>query len=159
MKKVRKFLATALAVAMSMSMAIPAFAAEATPDVVEQQAVVAESPASIGNGGNEGIMPLSTSYPMVGNSYKTIATNSNGINGDLHISVTGKVDFDGASYQLNVLMFDKSGNVVWRGDNVAGWPGTSCTLWCGSNVTRVDLQIAPRFAWVQPNTFEVKVTY
>ena len=159
MKKVRNFLAMALAVVMTMSVSVPAFAAEATPDTVEQQVTAAEFPDGIGGNGNAGIMPLVTDFPIVGKSYKTIATNPNGINGDLHISVTGKVDFDGASYQLNVLMYNRDGNVVHRGDNVAGWPGTSCTLWCGSNVTRVELQIAPRYFWVQPNTFEVKVTY
>lgn len=151
MKKIRTLLATLLAVIMCTCVAAPAFAAEAGP-VPAQPTIVAES-------GDEGIMPLGTDRLMIGADWRTIATNSSGINGRLYAAVTGTVPFDGASYKLEVVMFNSGGYIVWQGNDCAGFPGTKFDLWCGSDVVRVDMRITPRYFWILNNTFEVEVTY
>lgn len=165
MKKIRNILAMALAVVMSLSIMVPAFAAEAEPDEATQEAatVVEVTDDGSGNNGDEGIMPLSTDYIWVGNSYRQIAYNPNGINGNLHIWVThtlstpNQLGYNGWNRGMDVLMYDRNGNVVWRGDNVFG-VSSSGKLWCGADVVRVDMRIAAKIG-VNEDWYEVEVTY
>ena len=155
MKKVRKFLATALAVVMSMSMAAPAFAAEATPDTAEQQTeVVVEAAESVGND-NGGLMQLDMSSTWVGHRKTTVAYKAGGINATIWLKVK---DWDGAKYQVNITMSGNNGT-IWEADNCTGI-FDSKDFWCGPDVTRVEVEIAPRMGWITPDkSFLVECTY
>jgi len=159
MKKIRKALAMALAVVMSLSLMAPAFATTADP-VLANQTTVAAAEVSNDEGG---IMPLRTDYIWVGDSYVTIARNPDGINGNINIWVThtrstpNGLGYNGWNRGMDVLMFDKYGNVVWRGDNVFG-VSSSGKLWCGDNVTRVDMSIGAKIG-ENADWYEVEVTY
>ncbi len=108
-------------------------------------------------------MPLDTRTFWIGNGYGTIAEDPNGINGDIYITITGTpsnpngLGYNGFNRGVDILMYDKSGTVVWRGDNVFGIQNHG-SLWCGANVTRVDMRIAAKIG-VNGDNYEVKVTY
>lgn len=165
MKKVRSILAMVLVVVMSFAMVISVSAMDAvTEETMLVSGVVADAgaPKNV-EGDDEGIMPLVTNYVWVGNDYTTIASNPNGINGNLYIWVThtlstpNSLGYNGWNRGMDILMFDKTGNVVWRGDDVFG-VSSSGKLWCGDNVTRVDMRIGAKIG-VNEDWYEVEVTY
>lgn len=133
MRKIKSVLAAALAVVMSMSVAVPAFAAEATPDVTEQPAaVVAEVPENNGNG-DEGIMPLNTAgwcteVKGIGSQYKDVAYAGNGFN--CNVRLTMRVP---AGYAIDVAMYN-GGTLVWEEQNAFNGERV---FWAGNNVTSI----------------------
>lgn len=157
MKKVRSLLAMALAVVMCMMVAaVPAFAAEADPNL-EGQPVTLTAENSGGGNGDDGIMPLGTSWISVGNSYVDVARNDSGINGDVHLSIDQE-GYNGFEYSWEIIMINTSGIVVHQAGDVVGF-GTGGTWWAGADVARVQLRIVPRYPWISPKTFTVKATY
>ena len=77
MKKVRKLLAVVLAMVMSMSVAVPAFAAEVVPGAVDQQeAVAVKTTESDGSG----VVLLVDWTHTIGPNWKTIAAGGEVIN-------------------------------------------------------------------------------
>ncbi len=157
MRKIKRFVATALACAMVLSMSATAFAAEngtvASEPVVDS---VADSDAS----GSNDIMPRISKPVSVGNGYVNVTDNDlynpHG-NGWFYYQVSSE-GYSGWNYQINCLMYDGTGSVVWRGDNICG-VGSGGRLEYGGNVVRIDLQIAPRAVLIPSKAFEVTVTY
>ncbi len=97
MKKPRKLFATALAVAMSLTMSIPAFAAEAAPADIEPVAVEAASVTD-----DADIMPLSyTNHTTVrtNGTWVAVATDSNGFNCNAVVSIPL---LDGFNYKVDI---------------------------------------------------------
>ena len=156
MKKIRNFLAAALTVVMILSMSVPAFAAEAMPDTTAQESLIPIE-ATATSSSDSGIMPLSTEWYVVGNNYTTVAYNPSGINSEVYIAIAQE-GYNGWEYQMNIIMTDLSGDVVWRADNVTGVAADG-HWWAGANVAKVQLQIAPRNWFVPERHFTVKVTY
>lgn len=157
MKKVKKFIATALACAMVFSMSATAFAAEKETAVNEP---VVNSVADSDTTDSNGIMPRITKTITVGNGYKNMtgddlyAPHGNGV---FYYQVTSD-GYNGWVYQINCIMRDSRGDIVWRGDNICG-AGAGGSLEYGGNVVRIDLQIAPRLAVTPANYYKVTVTY
>ena len=154
MKKVRKFLATALAVAMSLSMSVPAFAAEAVPDTAEQPAaIVVETPENVENG-DDGISPLIDYDHTIGPNWRTIATGN----------LTGKTiridvhDFNWSLHQVNVRYFHNGVEMahINEYDNVTGAGGTA-SVTCAAGATEMQMQIVPRFWGVQDHWYHVSI--
>ncbi len=152
MRSVKKILATALAFAMVTSVSVPVMAAEVP--VAEEQVVVlagdsAENP-------DEGIMPLASTYRYsVGPNWKQVAYNANGINGDLYLEV---LDFNGLLHQVNIIMTDSTGKILWKEDNCTKTSNFR-KFECGSNVCGVSIQIMPRWAFVDDQWYQVNITY
>lgn len=155
MVKVKKFLYALIVSAIVMSAPVSALAAESSPDPSDQTPITAED--------NRGVMPLDTHTFWIGNGYGTIAENPNGINGDIYITMTStpsipnEYGYNGFNRGVDIIMYDKNGTIVWRGDNVFGIQNHG-SLWCGANVTRVDMRIAAKIG-VNGDNYEVKVTY
>lgn len=142
MKRVKRFFATALAVAMVASVSVPVCAAELP---VDEEQVVAVSENSE-QGSEDGVMPMMESYRYsVGPNWTRIAYNPNGINGDLYIDIE---NFNGVLHQVNIIMSDSAGRVVWTEDNCTQTSGTR-RFECGANVCSVSIQIKPRWAFVE----------
>lgn len=151
MRKVQGFLALALVVAMSFSMAVPAFATE--PDTIEWQEPVMEEAAY----SDQGLLRSSQQVFIVGDDYVQIAYALTGINSEIYVAIV-EDGYNGWAYQMNIRMLDSNGNIVWSADNATGVAADG-HWWAGSNVTKVILQIAPR-TWFSPaRHFRVGVTY
>ena len=148
MRKIKSVLATALAVVMSMSVAVPAFAAEATPDATEQPAaVVAEIPENCG-GGDEGVMPLDTGgwcteVKGIGSQYKDVAYAGNGFNCNVRLVMKVPV-----GYAIDVAMYS-GGTMVWEEQNAFNGERI---FWAGNNVTSI--RVRARSILGGPSTVE-----
>lgn len=158
MKHIKKFLATALAVAMTLSISVPTFAAEPALNDTEQE-VATVVVADEGGTDDYGVMPLlETNYYWIGSpssQYVRIAYDANGLNRLLSINVES---FNGALYQVDIEMVGNSG-LIWSEDNCTK-TGSSRTFECGSNVTTVYLRIKPRAALITGDrAFRVRVEY
>lgn len=146
-KRVRKFLAMALAVVMSMSVSAPVFAAEAAPDDADQPvAVVAE--VSVGEEDNSGgIMPLaivdSGVVDGVGSGYKTIINNPNGVGGKVSVRVISD-GYNGWTTAMDVIAYDRDGHAVHQKENIAGIKA-DFSLDCGYDIVRVEVRIHQKF--------------
>ena len=99
----------------------------------------------------------STKSYLVGQRYRTVASNKNGINGDVYIAVSQQ-GYNGWLYQMNIIMTDKYGKVIHRYDNATGVAADG-HWWAGSDITNVQLQIAPRNWFVEKNSFWVRCTF
>lgn len=155
MRKVKKITALVLVCVMVFAMSTTAFAAENT---------AADSPiintTAIGGSSDGGIAPCATTSKSVGNNYVNMTGNdlrSSHGSGTFDYRVTSS-GYNGWVYQIDCLMFDINGNVVWRGDNICG-VAASGTLEYGSNVARIDLRIAPRLAVTVAAYYTITVTY
>lgn len=155
MKVIKKFMAAFLACAMVLAMSATAFAAE--PAAVDE----ATSSSVADNNDPAGqITPRTTRSHIVGNSYKNMtgddlrAPHGNGI---FYYQVTSS-GYNGWVYQINCIMYDVNGTVVWREDNICGVAANG-SLEYGGNIVRIDLQIAPRLAVTPENFYEITVTY
>lgn len=97
---------------------------------------------------------------LFGNGYVNVTGNDlynpHG-NGWFYYRVSSE-GYNGWNYQINCLMYDGEGRVVWRGDNICGVAADG-KLEYGGNVVRIDLQIAPRSIFTQAREFEITVTY
>lgn len=157
MRKIKKFVATALACAMVFSMSATAFAAENETATSEP---VVTSAVDGGVSDSDGIMPRISKPVSVGNGYVNVTGNDlynpHG-NGWFYYRVSSE-GYNGWNYQINCLMYDGEGRVVWRGDNICGVAADG-KLEYGGNVVRIDLQIAPRSIFTQAREFEITVTY
>lgn len=93
-------------------------------------------------------------WHIVGNEYVTVASNDHGIGSDVVISIDQQ-GYNGWEYQMNIIMTDIRGNVVWRADNVTGVAADG-HWWAGYNVAKVQLQIAPRRWGIPERKFRVR---
>lgn len=153
MRKMKKVMALVLAGVMTLSISTTAFAAEENP---EEPAIVsvAEDDASEGD-----ISPHVTVPRRVGSGYVNVTGNdlrSPHGNGWFYYQVTSQ-GYSGWTYQINCLMYDVNGNVVWRGDNICGVAADG-KLEYGGNVVRIDLAIVKRIG-SSTKTWDVDVTY
>lgn len=142
-KKPRKLLALALAALMSMTMAIPAFAAEVTPDEVEP--AVAEIVET--NGDDAGIVPLSyTNQTTVrtNGTWVPIASDGNGFNCNAVISIPL---LDGFSYKVDIGLSSSMLNVTPNTviSDAFGQNSNSRTVALGNNKA-LFIRISPRTA-------------
>jgi hypothetical protein len=156
MRKIKRFVATALACAMVFSMSATAFAAE--KETVASEPVINTVVDDAAD--NNAVTPRATRTISVGNGYVNMTGgdlyNPHG-NGWFYYQVTSQ-GYNGWNYQINCLMYDGNGNVVWRGDNICGVAADG-KLEYGGNVVRIDLQIAPRSVLTQAKNFNITVTY
>lgn len=150
----KKMMALVLAGAMTLSMSVTALAAE-----VNTEESVIETVAEDGVSEN-GISPRTTVTHIVGPGYVNMTGDDlrapHG-KGQFYYEVIGE-GYNGWVYQINCLMYDTNGNVVWRGDNICGVAANG-KLEYGGNVVRIDLQIAPRLAVTVPNYWRIRATY
>lgn len=157
MRKIKKFVATALACAMVFAVSTTAFAAE--DEVVVNESVV-NSVADADTTDGNGVMPRTTRTITVGNGYRNMTSDDlyapHG-NGLFYYQVTSD-DYNGWVYQINCIMRDSRGDIVWRGDDICGVAANG-RLEYGGNVVRIDLQIAPRLAVTPANSYKITVTY
>lgn len=159
MKSLRKFLAMALAVIMTVSLlTIGAVAAEIDPtqsDVPKTTAVIpgeinAISATSVG-----------ASYPfLIGGdeSFTRVVYKAGGINCDVKVEV---LKFAPSQYQLDIMMYGKNG-LLSREDDCLGNSSSERTFPCGADVTAFWVRIIPRNKLFFPATahdFAVLVTY
>jgi hypothetical protein len=154
MRKMKKVMALVLAGVMTLSISTTAFAAEENP---EEPAIVsvAEDDAS-----ESGISSRTTVYHIVGPNYVNMTGDdlrSPHGNGRFYYQVVGE-GYNGWVYQINCLMYDANGSVVWRGDNICGIAADG-KLEYGGNVVRIDLQIVPRLAVTASNYWRVRAAY
>lgn len=169
MRKARKFLAMALAVVLSMSVAVPAFAAEATPDTAvpayatevasdaaEQSAAAVPETPGAGEDNADGVMPLIDYNYTIGPDWKTV------ISGDTDLS--GKIvridvhDFSWALHQVNVRYFRYGVELphISEYDNVTK-SGSTASVVCAAGATEMQVQIVPRFWGVQNHWYHVSI--
>lgn len=147
MKKARKFLATALAVTMSLSISVPTFAAEATPDVTEQATTVAIENTEVND---NDIMPFtivdSGVVDEVGQDYKTIIYKPGGIGGKVNVRIISD-GYNGWTGAMDIIVQNKNGNTIHQTENVAGIKA-DFTIDCGWDAARLELRIRPKVgAW------------
>ncbi len=143
MKKVRKFLAAVLAVATSLSMSVPTFAAEAVSND-ENTPIVAE--ASIpGDNGGDVAMPMTSGgkncYGVGCYWYEIISQEEGrgGINATVNVQVISP-GYNGSTMSMDVKLYDANYMEVWSGTNME-WISSGFKFWCGPNVTRVAMRI------------------
>ncbi len=154
MKKFRSFLAMALAIVLSMFVAVPAFAAEATPDVnMQPTAVVAEVPEEAGG---ENVVPLADYTHTIGPDWRTVATGT-------LTGVTVRIDvhdFNWALHQVNVRYYANGVLMAHLSeyDNVTQAGGTASVV-CAAGATEMQVQIVPRFWGVDDHWYHVTITY
>lgn len=155
MRGIKKLMFAVLICAMISTMSATAFAAG--PAVANE---VAFSFAADNNGSVSQIVLRATRSYSVGNSYQNMTGDDlrapHG-NGWFYYNVTSD-GYNGWVYQINCLMYDANGNVVWRGDNICG-VAAGGSLEYGGNVVRIDLQIAPRLAVTPESFYTITVTY
>lgn len=154
-RKIKRITATFLACVMIFAVSITASAA----DGVAADGTVA-GPIADGDSSDDGITPRKTKTLVVGDGYKNMTGDDlrapHG-NGWFYYEVTGS-GYNGWVYQIDCLMYDSNGNVVWRGDNICGVAADG-KLEYGGNVVRIDLRIAPRLVVTPVNYYKVTVTY
>lgn len=157
MRKVKKFIAAALACAMVFSMSATAFAAENETAASEP---IVESIVDGGTADSNAITPRATRTISVGNGYVNMTGNDlynpHG-NGWFYYRVSSS-GYNGWNYQINCIMRDSRGDIVWRGDNICGVAADG-RLEYGGNVVRIDLQIAPRSVLSPARSYDITVTY
>ena len=156
MRGLQKFVAVVLTCMMVFAMSATTFAAEpVVGNDVASSSVADNNSSSVGQ-----ITPRTTRSYSVGNSYQNVTGNDlrapHG-NGIFYYQVTSN-DYNGWVYQINCLMYDVNGNVIWRGDNICG-VAAGGSLEYGGNVVRIDLQIAPRLAVTPESFYTITVTY
>lgn len=146
-KRVRKFLAMAFAVVMSMSVSAPVFAAEVAPDDADQPVAVMAEVSVDEEGSSGGIMPPtivdSGVVEGVGSGYKTIIENPNGIGGDVTVRVISD-GYNGWTTVMDVLAYDRYGNVIFDISDASGVLA-NWTVNFGYNITKVEVRIHQRF--------------
>lgn len=153
MRIIRRFLAVALTVVVLMGSTTPVLASENISIATRQAETIFEAKKSI----DYSASMLGARWYMVGNRYTTVAYNQNGIGGDVVISVD-HYGYNGWEYQMNIIMVDVDGRVVWRADNVTGVAADG-HWWAGPNVASVQLQIAPRHVFVPARYFRIRCSY
>ena len=142
-------MALVLTVAMSLSIAVPAFAAEA--DEPERTAIVQD-----GAFGGEGAVPLLDYTHTIGPNWVTIATGGDltgvGVRIDVH-------NFNWALHQVNVRYYRNGVLMPYHNsyDNVTK-AGSTASITCATGATEVQMQIVPRFWGVQDHWYHVSIT-
>lgn len=134
MRKSRSIFATALAVAMSFTMCMPAFAAE--PDnktVSTEEVIVAQESA-----GSE-IMPLNTGgwcteVKGIGSTYKDVAYAGSGFNCNVRLVMSVPT-----GYVIDVAMYNGA-NKVWEEQNAFNGERV---FWAGNDVTSIRVRARP----------------
>lgn len=158
MRKIHKTLATILALAMCLSLSIPAFAAEATVPAADTVSTV---PSPISDD-DDGIMPLDTSNRTIGPNWVTVATSSSPIK-KIFYEVTSS-GYNGWVYQINIKCLDNNGVELTQFDNASGvFASNTLDLFNGNphlyNVYQIQMQIVPRLAISGNNYYKVAVTW
>ena len=153
MKIIRRFLAVALTAVVLMSSTTPVLASETTSITSRQAEKIFEAKKNIDNSASM----FGARWYTVGNTYTTVAYRRHGIGSDVVISVDQN-GYNGWEYQMNIIMIDVNGRVVWRADNVTGVAADG-HWWAGPNVARVQLQIAPRHVFVPARYFRIRCSY
>lgn len=159
MRKIRNFLATALAVVMAISVSVPAFAAEAVPG---DENIPTATEASLPSNGDGGVaMPMTSGNKIchgVGSGWYEIISQDEGrggINATVNVQVISE-GFNGWTMSMDVKMYDANNMEVWSGTDMESI-SAGFKMWCGPNVTRVVMRIR------QPNNanehFSVSVSW
>lgn len=142
MKKIRNILAMALAVVMSLSIMVPAFAAEtdeATPAVATATEVTDEG----ASGGDDGIMPLDSKSWSIGNHWqRVVSEDMSGRNIAIQVQ-----NFNGAAYQVDIMYQTSGGREIKTEWNITGVFADK-TVTCPNGTYYVYYKISPRFGWV-----------
>ncbi len=149
MKKFRSIWATALAVVMSFSITVPAFAAEVEPDEVMQSAVTAtvDVPEDDTGGGDDGIMPLESKKWSIGNRWqRVVSEDMSGRNIAIQVR-----NFNGTAYQVDIMYQTSGGSEIKTEWNITGVFADK-TVTCPSGTYYVYYKISPRLGWVTPET-------
>ena len=131
MRKFKKLVAIVLSCMMVFAMSTTAFAAEGETE----NEFTASLDTNASDFGVSGVMPRATKTVTVGSGYTNVTGNdlrSPHGNGWFYYAVVGS-GYNGFTHQINCLMYNVDGNVVWRGDNICG-VGTSGKLEYGGNV-------------------------
>ncbi len=146
MKKLRNIMAMALAVVMSLSLAIPAFAAEAT------------EPAAAAETADTGIMPLYTNTTTVrtNGTWTTVAReNSFGCNVTVAIPFFASLNYKvSIGYRTNYVQ----ANPTVVADDAFGLNGNSKTIFVPSNAIAVEVRITSRDSIGGISSFNVNTT-
>lgn len=143
MKKIRKFLAMALAVVMTMSLSVPAFAAEAVPGGENVPTTIGASLPGNGDGGVA--MPMTsggkTCYGVGSGWYEIISQDEGrgGINATVNVQVISE-GYNGWTMSMDVKMYDANYMEVFSGNDMESI-SAGFKMWCGPNVTRVVMRI------------------
>jgi len=150
MKKLRNIMAMALAVVMSLSLAIPAFAAEATEPAAE--------PAAAAETADTGIMPLYTNTTTVrtNGTWTTVAReNSFGCNVTVAIPFFASLNYKvSIGYRTNYVQ----ANPTVVADDAFGLNGNSKTIFVPSNAIAVEVRITSRDSIGGISSFNVNTT-
>ena len=159
MSKIRKTLATVLALVMCLSLSIPAFAAETDAPAVDESSI-ALIPASTND--DDGIMPLDTKSYTIGPDWHTVATSSSPIV-KIFYEVTSS-GYMGYVYKINIRCLDNTGTVIAQFDDAAGiLASNTLELFNGNlhlyNIYQIQMQIKPRLAISGDNYYKVAVTW
>lgn len=153
MRKLRKFLALALAIVMAMSLlAIEAAAAEIDPKQSNTIEVTTASP-------NDANASSTTSYPfLIGDnaSFTRVIYKTGGVNCKVKIEV---LKFVPSQYQMDIMMYGKDG-LLFKEDDCLG-NSSERIFTCGADVTSVWIRIIPRNTLfpATAHDFAVLVTY
>lgn len=159
MSKIRKTLATILALVMCLSLSIPAFAAEPDTPAVDESGI-ALTPASTND--DDGIMPLDTTNRTIGPDWHTVATSSSPI-AKIFYEVTSS-GYNGWVYKINIRCLDNNGVVITQFDDASGvFASNTLDLFNGNphlyNIYQIQMQIKPRLAISGDNYYKVAVTW
>lgn len=156
MKNLRKFMAAALALVMTMSVLVTgAAAADVDPEQGDAM-VTAMMSDGVAADADSGVSVMSTEWFRLGgtSNFTLVASNTNGINGNLYIGVQ---NFEPSRYRMDITMTGRDG-LVFSEDDCLG-NSSSRTFWCGSDVTIVRIRIVPRNVLIPTKVFDVSVTY
>lgn len=142
MKKMRNFLSMALAIVMTMSVSVPAFAAEATPDNESVPTIEASLP---GSGNGDVAMPMTSggkNCPGVGSFWYEIISQEEGrggINATVNVQVISP-GYNGWNMSMDVKAYDANNMELWEKKDVE-FVSAGFKVWCGPEVTRLVLRI------------------
>lgn len=170
MKRVKRFFATALAVAMVASVSVPVCAAELPTN--EEQVMAVDMEGNTDDLTTDGgVMPLFTDTIRIGGASYTRIPCSFGANGGnfavLVLNSVPGVDgvhpaiaYDPAKYQMDIIMNGNNG-VLWQEMDCLHKTAHERVFQCSSEVTSISLRIIPRPGWFPAPTrvFDVQVTY
>jgi len=155
----RNIVATALAVAMSVSISIPTFAAEVAPedDIIQQSVTTARIIPEDGNKNtsSDNVLSARETIRMIASqtsSYTRIIYLPNGLPGNFSIIIPG---FDNNRYRGDIMMYGPNGLVWQEQDCMEGRDNR--TFLCGSGVTSVWFRIVSRGDYSA--TFYPQITY
>lgn len=150
MKNLRKIMAAALVVIMSLSLAIPAFAAETVEKPATPSMTAAEAE----------IMPLASTTTAVrtNGAWTQVASNNSGFGCNVTVSILA---LDTLNYKVDVGLFE---NLVTTTptttlSDIFGYNSSSKTFYVASNIKYIQVRITPRATLNPASALNVTVRY